>query len=108
MIVFKDYQRDGRRKHPLYQTYYMMMYRCLPESATKFPNHAGKNISVCDRWANEENGFYNFVDDMGDKPSRKHSLDRINNNGNYEPHNCRWATSMEQMHNRSNSLANRA
>ncbi len=58
--------------------------------------YRARGITVCDRWES----FENFLADMGQRPSRSHSIDRINNDGNYEPSNCRWATKKEQSDNR--------
>jgi len=61
----------------------------------------GRGISVCDEWRNSFAAFHSYI---GDKPTPKHSLDRINNDGNYEPGNVKWSTPKEQANNRRNSL----
>lgn len=80
-----------------YRAWYAMKYRCTVEKSPNWDSYGGRGIKVCDRWLES---FDNFYADMGPRPSDDHSLDRKDNDGNYEPNNCRWATVEEQMNNR--------
>ena len=73
-----------------------MIRRCEDSSGHNYHLYGGRGITVCERW---RNSFAAFLADMGRPPSSAHSLDRVDNDGNYEPGNCRWATMPEQMRN---------
>jgi len=82
--------------HPLYSVWHGIVKRCTHTSNPKYPDYGGRGIKMCDRWLND---FWAFVEDIGTRPSEKHSLDRIDPNRNYEPDNCRWANPTEQSRN---------
>lgn len=100
--LVKRARYTGQKKHPLYTTWVMMKQRCNNPNNPKFKNYGARGVKVCERWLDKELGFDNFCVDMGRKPEHT-SLDRVDNNGDYEPLNCRWATAHVQMGNRRNS-----
>jgi hypothetical protein len=77
-----------------------MIRRCTSPKEDSYQFYGARGITVCDRW---RASFQNFYADMGDRPSPKHTIDRIKSDGNYEPGNCRWATQKEQQRNRTNN-----
>lgn len=87
--------KQKQSRHPLYFTWYNMVRRTSDIKDRRYSDYGGRGISVCDRWRN----INNFVEDMYDTYSPDMSLDRIDNNGNYELSNCRWATKEVQARN---------
>lgn len=89
---------SGKRSRT-YESWQAMIARCYRSTDVSFVRYGAKGIQVCDRWRGDQ-GFANFISDMGERPAGK-SLDRYPNlNGNYDPANCRWATPAEQARNR--------
>jgi hypothetical protein len=86
------------KTHPDYEIWKGMIKRCENQAHKDFHLYGGRGIRVCDRW---RNSFENFIADMGDRPSARHSIDRRESDGHYEPSNCRWATPVTQARNRS-------
>ena len=117
LVVYQDPMRDGRTRScgclnkekasarrmthgktqtAEYRSWVQMRKRCLSPGDPAYPQYGGRGIKVCERW----NRFEHFLADMGPKPSPSHSIDRMRNDGSYEPGNCRWATKKEQAENR--------
>lgn len=94
----KRFLKHGHARTTEHMIWRHMKHRCSNPHATGYHRYRGRGISVCERW---RKSFEDFYADMGPRPSPGHTLDRINNDGNYEPSNCRWATKLEQSKNKS-------
>jgi hypothetical protein len=90
----------GMSGSPEHKTWRGMIKRCTNPNAINYKNYGGRGITVCDRWLNS---FENFYADMGEKPSKSHSIDRLNNNLGYSKDNCRWSVQIDQQRNRRNN-----
>lgn len=92
--------RHGYAGSPEYDAWSGMHQRCRNIKDKNYKSYGGRGIQVCEQWST----FDMFIADLGPKPSRHHSIDRIDVNGNYEPSNCKWATSKEQNGNKRSNI----
>jgi hypothetical protein len=101
MVMATVNKTHGRSRTRTYSCWRAMRRRCTEPGHHAYKDYGGRGISVCDRWLNS---FDKFFEDMGEPPSKQHSIERIDVNGNYEPINCKWATPKEQGMNKRNSV----
>ncbi len=95
------------KQSKVYSTHAHMLQRCTNPKDAKYPRYGGRGIKICDRWLNGERGKIGvecFAEDMGEPPSRSHSIDRKDNDGNYEKSNCQWGTPLQQATNSSKNI----
>lgn len=98
--ISKGNETHKLSSHSLYKTYRGMVSRCYNKHHPSYHRYGERGIKVCDRWLKS---FENFLKDVGGKPNKNYTLDRKDNDGHYEPSNCRWATQKQQCNNFSNN-----
>jgi len=92
--------KHGLHGTPEYVIWGAMIQRCNNPKSCNYKNYGGRGISVCESWLK----FENFINDIGKRPSSKHSIDRLDNDGNYTPGNCEWRTTKQQRSNTSRNV----
>lgn len=96
--MFKTHGKSGNR---CYEDWCKLKERCYNAHSKDYPNYGGRGIYICRRWRRSFESFYN---DMGEKPSKNHTLDRIDNDGPYATWNCKWSTRKQQSRNKRNNV----
>lgn len=99
----KKYVRHGLSKHPQYSSWANMIRRCYNPNNQRYYAYGERGIKVCQRWLDS---FANYLEDVGERPGKEYTLDRIDNDGDYEPGNVRWADFYTQNHNQGVSSNN--
>lgn len=97
----KNATTHGMSRTPEYRSWESMLARCYNKNQKGYERWGGRGIKVCQRW---RESFENFYEDMGPKPTKKHTIERINNDKDYTKTNCKWATYEEQANNKSNTI----
>ena len=103
-VVVGSKKKHGMCGTKIYYIWSAMRDRCNNPNNKRYSRYGGRGITVCSRWLN----FKNFYADMGERPTEHHSIDRIDNEGIYEPRNCKWSTAKEQRNNQQLSSKNRS
>lgn len=103
-LIAARVKKHGKTYTAEYNSWCSLKGRCENPKNSRFRRYGGRGITVCKRWIKS---FANFLKDMGERPSPKHSIDRMDNDGHYKPSNCRWATAKEQANNRSTNSVKR-
>ncbi|TXH19065.1 MAG: hypothetical protein E6R03_01130 [Hyphomicrobiaceae bacterium] len=98
--IVENNTKHGLHKHPVYPVWQAMIQRCTNPNSQNFHRYGGRGIGVSDRWKGDQ-GFPNFLSDMGERPTKNHTIERRNNNEGYCPENCSWETRNAQYYNRS-------
>lgn len=96
--VVREYETHNKTRTQIYHVWGAMINRCYKPKNKYYHRYGGRGINVCKEW---KSSFLSFYKDMGDIPFKGAQIDRRNNNGNYEPSNCRWVTPKENTNNRS-------